>query len=89
MDKVTVLFYGSALKHTGGQRFYEATESTSIRLLIDELGRHYGAAFKDFLQNREECFFLINGQGLMQTGGLDSGLNPGDNVDILPHAEAG
>ena len=37
----------------------------------------------------ETCFFLVNGKGIMMTGGLDTKLCPGDKIEVLPFADAG
>ncbi|MCL2180695.1 MAG: MoaD/ThiS family protein [Treponema sp.] len=82
-------FYADLLKHTNNEKSFEAKYSSSIRELIDELGSHYGTQFKDFLLGEENCFFLVNGTGLMMTGGLDTKLKPDDKIEMLPFAEAG
>jgi len=86
---MTVLFYGNALQHTGGEQSFTAQESTSVRTLIDELGAHFGQGFKDFLLGEETCLILVNGKGLMPTGGIETALSPGDKIEVLPFVEAG
>ena len=86
---MTVLFYGDAIKHAKGAESFAALGSTSVRGLIDELGAHFGQAFKDFLLGDETCLILVNGKGLMPTGGIDTPLSPGDRIEILPFVEAG
>ena len=84
-----VLFYGNILEHTNGDKLFKAGSSLNIHELISELGRQYGEQFKDFLLGVETCFFLINGSGIMMTGGLDTELGPNDKIEVLPFAEAG
>ena len=86
---MTVLFYGNVLEYTNGDKSYEPKNSGSVRELIDELERRYGKRLKDFLLGDETCFFLVNGTGLMMTGGLETKLQQGDKVEALPFADAG
>jgi len=58
-------------------------------MLIDELGSCFGPRFQAFLLGDETCLFLVNGKGILSTGGLDTGLVPGDKIEILPFIEAG
>ena len=44
---------------------------------------------KEFLSGEENCFFHVNGRGLMMTGGLDTKLCPDDKIDALLFADAG
>jgi len=60
-----------------------------VRDLINILSGHFGEDFQDFLLGKETCFFLINGKGIMMSGGLDTKLNPGDKIEVLPFAQAG
>ena len=84
-----VLFYGGVLEYTGGAGSYEPKNSPDIRSLIDELGCHFGNRFKSFLQSGENCLLLLNGKGLMASGGTDTLLKPGDKIEVLPFIEAG
>ena len=86
---MTVLFYGSVIDQAKGVRSFQPQESTSVRTLIDELGAQFGQSFKAFLLGDETCLFLVNGSGLMATGGLDTPLCAEDKVEILPFVEAG
>jgi molybdopterin converting factor small subunit len=86
---VKVLFYGNLLDQTQGDRSHETKNVSSIKELVDELGIHYGGSFKEFLLGNETCFFLVNGKGIMMTGGLNTGLKPDDRIEVLPFAEAG
>jgi molybdopterin converting factor small subunit len=60
-----------------------------VRELISKLGSHFDERFKEFLLGEETCFFLINGKGLMMTGGLDTKIKAGDKIEVLPFAQAG
>jgi len=84
-----VSFFGGVIEHTGGEKKFKSAGAANIRALIDELGVCFGEGFRAYLLGGDNCFFLINGQGLMVTGGLDSCLQPGDRVDVLPLIEAG
>jgi len=86
---MTVLFYGDALLHTKGEQSFTSEDSASVRSLIDALGAHFGQGLKDFLLGDETCLILVNGKGLMPTGGLDTPLASGNRVEILPFVEAG
>ena len=84
-----VLFYGGVLEFTKGEKEFEFEDCSSVRELINELGSNYGQRFKDFLLGKETCFFLVNGKGLMMTGGPETKINPGDKIEVLPFADAG
>jgi molybdopterin converting factor small subunit len=86
---MTVTFHGAMLERAGGEKSFKARDSRSIRELVDELGSHFGEGFKELLLSGETCFFLVNGKGIMSTGGLDTLLHPEDKVDILPLIVAG
>ena len=84
-----VTFYGSVLDYTAGENFFEVENCSTVRDLIAKLAGHYGDVFNDFLLGNETCFFLVNGKGLMMTGGLDTPLHPEDRIELLPFTEAG
>ena len=89
-----VLFYGNVLDYTRGEKSFEVYKSpensvSNVRELVDELGNYYGEGLKEFILGEENCFFLVNGKGLMMTGGLDTKLCPGDKIEVLPFADAG
>jgi len=86
---MTVLFYGNALGHTGGEQSFAVEDSASVRSLIDTLGDHFGQGLKDFLLGDETCLILVNGKGLMPTGGINTPLSLGDRIEVLPFVEAG
>jgi len=86
---MTVWFYGNALDYVNGKQSFEAQNSTSVRELIDELGGRFGEKFKEFLLGEGTCLFLVNGKGLMLTGGLDTRLQHGDQIEVLPFVVAG
>ena len=67
----------------------ESADCSSVRDLIGKLGDHFGERFKEFLFGNETCFFLINGKGIMMTGGLDTKLHPGDKIEVVPFAQGG
>ena len=84
-----VLFYGNVLEFTNNEKFIEEKNCGNIRELINMLGDRYGTRFKEFLLGEETCFFLINGKGIMMTGGLDTKLQSDDKIEVLPFVEAG
>ncbi|MCL2443331.1 MAG: MoaD/ThiS family protein [Treponema sp.] len=84
-----VLFYGNVINYTDGEKLCEVKDCTSVRELIDELGNCYGDGFRQFLLGEDTCFFLVNGKGLMMTGGLNTRLQSGDKIEVLPFADAG
>jgi len=84
-----ILFYGNVLEYTNGEKSLELNECSNIRELIGKLGDHFGDRLKNFLLGEETCFFLVNGTGLMMTGGLDTKLKASDKVEVLPFADAG
>ena len=86
---MTVIFYGNIITQAKGAASFAPQHSLCIRALIDELGGHFGEAFRAFLLAEGTCFFLVNGRAIMSTGGLDTRLSPGDRVEILPFIEAG
>jgi molybdopterin converting factor small subunit len=86
---MTVLFYGSVLEYTNEDKSIEFADCSNVRELINKLGSRYGERFKNFLLGEETCFFLINGTGLMMTGGLETGLQHGDKIEVLPFVGAG
>jgi molybdopterin converting factor small subunit len=85
-----VLFYGDALEYTNGDKSFDFTgDNLNLQKLIDKLSDHYGECFQNFLLGDETCFFLINGKGIMMTGGLNTKLNRDDKIEILPFVKAG
>jgi len=84
-----VIFYGNVLNYTNSEKHFEADDCSNVRELVDALGRRYGEKLKEFLLGEETCFFLVNGTGLMLTGGLNTKLKNGDKVEVLPFADAG
>ena len=86
---MTVSFFGSVLSHTGGKKSIDVEECQNVLDLVSRLTCHFGDAFGEFVLSSENCFFLINGKGLMMTGGLETKLNPGDRIELLPFTQAG
>ena len=84
-----VKFYGNVAEQTGGEKTLEPGPCQDLGSLICELGRRYGESFGELLLSGEFCFFLVNGQGVMTTGGLDTPLKQGDRIEVLPLIEAG
>ena len=88
-----VLFYGNVQEYTSGEKSFEpgfkAGIEQSVRTLIDLLGERFGARCKEFLLGEHSCFFLVNGKGIMTTGGLGTPLHAGDTVEVLPSVGGG
>jgi len=84
-----VLFYGNVLEHTKNEKSYDTEDCSNMLELINELGVHYGGSLKDFLSGEETCFFLVNGKGIMMTGGFNTKLLSNDKIEVLPFTEAG
>jgi len=83
-----VYFYGNVRDYTRGEKMAEP-DCANIRELVSALGKKFGKRFEDFLLGDKTCFFLVNGKGVMMTGGLDTRLGPDDRVEILLFADAG
>lgn len=87
---MTVFFHGAIReKYTEGEKSYEASGAGSVRALIEILGERFGERFHDFLLGGSNCFFLVNGTGIMTTGGLDTKLGAEDEVEVLPFVDGG
>ena len=86
---MTVTFYGGITRYTNSDKTYTPKAHTTLRGLLEELGEYYGEQFVSFVNGNEACVILINGQGIMMSGGLDSTLETGDRIEILPFVDAG
>ena len=86
---MTVSFYGNVQEHTSDNKSIEVEGPQSVRTLIEVLGERFGDQFKDFLLGDDTCFFLVNGNGIVTTGGLDTPLSAGDKVEVLPFVDGG
>ena len=90
---MNVSFCGNVREYTNGEKSYELPEACgdclSVRDLAGKLGDHFGERFREFLLGGETCFFLINGKGIMMSGGLDTKIHPGDKIDVLPFIQGG
>jgi len=84
-----VFFNGNVTEHTSGEKIFETAKEDNIRSLIDRLSERFGGGFKDFLLGDGTCFFLVNGSGIMMTGGLRTPLKPGDTVEVMPFVDGG
>ena len=85
---MTVNFFGSVIEHTNGERSFEPGPCSSLRELSDALGSRYGESFAELMLSGA-CFFLVNGKGTAHTGGFDTSLKQGDQIDVLPFVDAG
>ena len=84
-----VIFYGIVTRYTGGDKTFSPKSHSTLRGVVDELSGFYGEEFGAFIHGDETCIFLINGQGVMMSGGLDSPVCFGDKIEILPFVDAG
>jgi molybdopterin converting factor small subunit len=86
---MTVTFYGCVTRYTNDDKSYTPKAHATLRGLLEELGKYYGEQLVSFIIGIETCIILINGKGIMYSGGLDSALNAGDKIEILPFVDAG
>ena len=86
---MTVSFYGGITRYTNGDSSYTPKVHAALRGLLEELGEYYGEQFVSFINEKETCIILINGKGIMLSGGPDSVLDSGDKIEILPFVDAG
>jgi len=86
---MVVIFYGSARDYTDGAKSIEIEVCKDLWSLIDCLGARFGGEFKDTLSGGEKWLFLVNGKGIVTTGGLNTPLKQGDKVEVLSIVEAG
>ena len=86
---MAVLFHGSVQEYTLGEKSFEAGDTPSLRTLVALLGERFGERCREFLLGEHTCFFLVNGTGIMMSGGLDTPLHPGDTVEVLPFVPGG
>ena len=85
---MTVRFFGSVLECTNGENSFEPEHCDSMLRLIEVLSGRYGDPFAELVRSNA-CFFLVNGKGIMSSGGLDTLLSQGDRVEVLPFVDAG
>jgi len=86
---MTVTFYGGVTRYTNGEKSYTPKVHATLRDLMGELGDYYGEQLVSFINGNETCIILINGKGIMLSGGPDSVLDSGDKIEILPFVDAG
>ena len=85
---IRVNFFESVQNHTHCPSI-EMETAENLNVLIKNLGEKFGEPFKEYLLADDTCFFLVNGKSIINTGGLNTPLHPGDKVEILPVVEAG
>ena len=86
---MTISFYGGITRYTNGDKSYTPKAHATLRGLLEELGDYYGEHFVSFINGKEACIILINGKGIMASGGFDSALDSDDKIEILPFVDAG
>ena len=84
----TVTFFGSVLEYTNGEKSFSPELCTNLQGVVDILAGRYGDPIKDSLLDGS-FFPLVNGKGIMMTGGLNTPLYPDDRIEILPFVDAG
>ena len=84
----TVTFFGSVLENTNGEKSFMPEFCANLQGVVDMLSDRYGDSIKELLLDGS-YFPLVNGKGIMMTGGLDTPLNPDDRIEILPFVDAG
>jgi len=84
-----VVFYGNITKHTNGEKTFTPKNHSTLKALIDELSDYYGEDFESIINGTETNLLLVNNVGTALTGGLETPLNKGDKIEILPFVEAG
>ena len=88
-NEITVSFYGGVQTYTKGAQSLGVIGCPNVRSLVNELGAHFGEGFKASILSGENSFFLVNGKGIMSTGGLETELRSGDKIEVLPFIDAG
>ena len=89
---MNVIFYGKVTGFTNGDKSFVPESPNlfpNLRVLLDELGNRYNKEFSKFLTGSETCVILVNGKGIMLSGGLDTPINKDDKIEILPFVDAG
>ena len=86
---MTITFHAEVRDYTQGVGEISIPAASSVRALMDMLGEHFGEQLRQFLFGDDTCFFLVNGKGIMATGGLNTPLADGDTVEVLPFIDAG
>lgn len=68
-------------------------QASSVRELLRKLRDDFGATLFGMLVDndalREDVVILVNGQNISHTGGLDTPLNPDDEIAIFPPVSGG
>jgi molybdopterin synthase sulfur carrier subunit len=82
---VEIIFFGQ-LRELAAARQVTFVISDGARLadLMKHLGEEYGDAFRRELSNTRHLQILINGQRHNFLGGMETPLNDGDTVVLLP-----
>lgn len=88
-----VLFPSALLRATGGEREVEVLASTLTEAL-SALAERYGEGFRERLfdasgKPKRLLNFYVNGKNVRFLKGLETPLNDGDEVSILPSVSGG
>ncbi len=88
---ILVRYYANLRDVTGKKE--EHISADQIYLLLDKLKSEYGEKFTRTLYRNGDLIgnvlILINGKNIRYLNGLNSKLNPGDEVDIFPPVAGG
>ena len=81
---MTISLHGKALELAAADGPIRTEGHETLLDLIRWLGETRGEALSDHLLGEDTCFFLVNGRGVMATGGLSTPLTGDDVVDAIP-----
>ena len=82
---IEVLFFGQLRELTKVPRTTVVIEDNAILTsLFEHLGEVYGTAFRQKLDATQGLRILVNGREYTLLGGMETPLNDGDTVVLLP-----
>lgn len=88
--KIKVLYFGNFRQITGvKQKAYNIKEPASLYDLIAYLIEKYGVSFRDVVKNTPGLRILINGRENIILDGMNTALEDGNIVVILPPVVGG
>ena len=92
MGKVKVTFYGALVRATGEKEAKE--EASTLREVLNRLTFRYGEHFKERIYDetgnlRRFINIYVNGRDIRFLDLLDTTLNHGDTVSIMPAVSGG
>ncbi len=95
--KVSVRFFTSLRELTGKREEnleFSGKEDVTINMVLDRLKEHYGKPFVDYVYDRsgkvkDFLQFLVNGRSASTLSGLETRLQNGDVLAIIPPVGGG